>query len=337
VNCCDRSTATRRPHHRGVVRHNLGASLSFGCYTSIMFEHKVTCMVLLALCVSAKAHAANFCQDIQTNYDLVKAEVVSVQTNSALFAAADNGCEDLARKLITTGASVLARDRRGAMPLAHAARAGKVSLVSLFLADGAPINARDVDGGTALFAAAEHEKASTVTLLLAKGADPNLSGRSGLTPLIAAAFTGFEQMVHELMTHGADWNARDKTDKTAMTYSAARGFDDVVHLLLDAGVDARARYGNDLTALMWAAGHDKGVSSQASYRVIDLLLAHGANLDDADNRGRTALMIAADLGYADIVDILVHRGADRAKKDHDGKTAFDLASNSAVREKLSAE
>ena len=122
-----------------------------------------------------------------------------------------------------------------------------------------------------------------------------------------------------------------------MTYAAARGFDGVVHRLLDAGVDARARYGNDLTALMWAAGHDKGLSPQASARVIDLLLAHGADLDDADNRGRTALMIAADLGYADIVDILVHRGADRAKKDHDGKTAFDLAANSAVREKLTAE
>jgi ankyrin repeat protein len=48
-------------------------------------------------------------------------------------------------------------------------------------------------------------------------------------------------------------------------------------------------------------------------------------------------MIAADLGYADIVDILVHRGADRAKRDHDGKSALDLATNSAVREKLTAE
>jgi hypothetical protein len=37
------------------------------------------------------------------------------------------------------------------------------------------------------------------------------------------------------------------------------------------------------------------------------------------------------------VEILVHRGADRAKKDHDGKTALDLAANSAVRDKLTAE
>ena len=321
-----------------VVRHNLGTSLSFGCYAYMMFEHKVACIALvLALCVSAKARAEISCQEIQTNYDLVKTEAVSVQTNSALFAAADNGCEDLARKLIATGASVLARDRRGAMPLAHAAHEGRLSLVSQFLADGAPINARDVDGGTALFAAAEHQKASTVTLLLAKGADPNLSGRSGLTPLIAAAFTGNDKIVQELMAHGADWNARDKTGKTAMTYAAARGYDRVVHRLLDAGVDAGARYGNDLTALMWAAGHDEGVGPQASARVIDLLLAHGGNLDDADNRGRTALMIAAALGYVDVVDLLIYRGADRTKKDRDGKTALDLAANSAVRDRLNTK
>ena len=107
--------------------------------------------------------------------------------------------------------------------------------------------------------------------------------------------------------------------------------------LLDAGVDARARYGGELTALMWAAGHDEGVGATASGRVIDLLLAHGAALDDADDRGRTALMIAAELGYADVVELLLARGADRARKDKQGKTALDLATNADVREKLSAK
>ena len=107
--------------------------------------------------------------------------------------------------------------------------------------------------------------------------------------------------------------------------------------LLDAGIDARARYGGELTALMWAAGHDEGVGVTASARVIDLLLAHGAALDDADDRGRTALMIAAELGYGDIVELLLARGADRARKDKQGKTALDLATNADVRAKLSAQ
>src|SRR6202030_762112 len=137
---------------------------------------------------------------------------------------------------------------------------------------------------------------------LAKGADPNVPGRKGVTPLIAAAFKGNDRIVEILLAHGANVKTIDETGKSAMVYAAGRGFDDIVKRLLDAGVDARQRYGNDLTALMWAAGHDEGVGAAAVERVIDLLLAHGAALDDADNRGRTALMIAASLGDAATVD-----------------------------------
>jgi hypothetical protein len=63
---------------------------------------KVALLALLfAFCMIAKARAEDSCLDIQRNYDLVKAEAVSVQTNAALFAAADSGCEDLARKTPT--------------------------------------------------------------------------------------------------------------------------------------------------------------------------------------------------------------------------------------------
>src|ERR1700677_1189057 len=71
------------------------------------------------------------CGEIERNYELVKSQAVSVQINMALFAAADRGCEALAHKLIGAGASPLARDRRGAMPLAHAARAGQPRIVTL--------------------------------------------------------------------------------------------------------------------------------------------------------------------------------------------------------------
>ena len=54
------------------------------------------------------------------------------------------------RRLLDAGASLEARDRLGAMPLAHAARAGHVALVELFLANGAPIDARNLAGATAL-------------------------------------------------------------------------------------------------------------------------------------------------------------------------------------------
>ena len=154
---------------------------------------------------------------------------------------------------------------------------------------------------------------------------------------MAAAFKGNDRIVETLLAHGADPKLRDSTSKAAMVYAASRGFDDIVQRLLEAGVDAQERYGNELTALMWAAGHYDGVGAAAIERVVDLLLAHGAGLDATDNRGRTALMIAAALGDVATVDCLLRHGADRALKDKDGKTALDLAANAAVREKLTAQ
>jgi uncharacterized protein len=282
----------------------------------------------------AIAQSLTSCGDIERSYDEVKADAVSLQINTALFAAADSGCEQLARALIAAGASVKALDARGATPLGHAARAGRTALVQLFLADGAEINERNVDGGTALLAAAQRNRLAVVALLLAKGADPNLAGRSGVTPLMAAAYKGNDRIVADLLAHRANPKARDRTDKSAMTYAAARGFDAVVRRLLGAGIDARERYGNDLTALMWAAGHGESVDSAAAEHTIDVLLAHGAAIDGVENRGRTALMIAAEVGDPGVVAFLIDRGADRARKDKQGKTALDLAASNQVRQIL---
>ncbi len=55
-------------------------------------------------------------------------------------------------------------------------------------------------------------------------------------------------------------------------------------------------------------------------KVIELLIDRGAHLDDQDNRGRTALMIAAELNHEVAVDLLLARGADKSLRDKQGKT-----------------
>ncbi len=87
---------------------------------------------------------------------------------------------------------------------------------------------------------------------------------------------------------------------------------------------------------MWAAGHEEGVDARAAEAITRALLDRGAPIDATDNRGRTALMIAAELGDAAVIDVLLQRGADRTRKDKQGKTAFDLAASPAVRAQLSA-
>jgi ankyrin repeat protein len=286
--------------------------------------------------VQAPAFVSPACRERTRQFDLIAANADALQLNVALFGAADAGCEPLARRLIGAGASLAARDRFGAMPLAHAARAGHMALVELFLAEGAAIDARNLAGATALYAAVESDRLPVVARLLAKGADPELTGRSGLTPLAAAAYNGNDRIAAELLAHGARSDTADSTGKTPIVYAAARGFTPVVRRLLAAGVDAKRAYGNDLTALMWAAGYEDGFGERDALDVIALLLDAGAPIDATDDRGRTALMIAAERGHAAVVQALLARGADRTVRDRTGMRALDLAAGVEVRATLSA-
>jgi len=285
--------------------------------------------------VQTPAFVSPACRERTREFDLIAATADALQLNMALYGAADAGCEPLARRLIGAGASLAARDRFGAMPLAHAARAGHLALVDLFLAEGAAIDARNLAGATALIAAVENDRLPVVARLLAKGADPHLTGRSALTPLAAAAYNGNDRIVAALLAHGVNPDTADSTGKTPILYAAARGFTPVVRRLLAAGVDAKRAYGNDLTALMWAAGYEDGFGERDALDVIALLLDAGAPIDATDNRGRTALMIAAERGHAAVVQALLTRGADRAVKDKTGLRALDLATNGEVRATLS--
>jgi ankyrin repeat protein len=257
-----------------------------------------------------------------------------LQRNIALFSAVSKDCLPIAQRMFAAGASVEASNRFGTTALGQAARTGNLTMVDFLLQHGAAINARNVGGATPLYIAADSDRTAVVHRLLAKGADPNLARSNGLTPLTAAAYNGSDKIVADLLANHANPNAPDNTEKTAILYAAAKGFTPVVQLLLKAGVDAKAQYGNHLTALMWAAGYADGAGIDDAQSVAKLLLKYGALLDAADNRGRTALMIAAETGHLEMVDLLLKRGANRNLRDNAGKSAADLASSAAVKQRL---
>ncbi len=259
------------------------------------------------------------------------AELAAPQVSAVLFAAADAGCVGLATTVLDAGASTDARDRFGNMPLAHAARAGQADVLQLLLDRGAKPDARNVSGATALWLAAEASKGGTVSLLLAKGADPERFGPIRHIAADRRSFAGNAEVAGMLLDHHADPQVRDSTGKPAIVYAAARGAAEIVQRLLDAGVDPGARYEHDLTALMWAAGYADDGSDAGAQRVVTLLLERGAKVDDADDRGRTALMIAAERGHADIARILLSHAASPRLLDKQGKSAADLAGSDALR------
>jgi uncharacterized protein len=274
------------------------------------------------------------CRDVARNYATNKPQLTATEISSTLFAAADRNCINLAMTLLDQGASVDARDRLGARPLSRAARSGHLEMVDLLLQRGAPINARDLAGATALYVAAERGQVAVVQRLIDQGADIDLRGRSGTSPVAAAAFAGRNQVVKMLLAHGADARAVDDTGKPPIVYAAASGSLDIVRQLLAKNIDLNARYANDLTLLMWASGPDQSVAEAQALEVVSYLADTGAHIDDRDDRGRTALMTAAEGNHADIAKLLLKHGADPSLRDKAGKSAADLTTLTALREDL---
>jgi ankyrin repeat protein len=298
----------------------------------------ILCSVGIAILgsISAAALAADSerCQELGRKFRTAKPQISAIEVSSALFSATDGNCVALATEVLDFGGSVDARDRFGARPLSHAAKFGHLAMVNLLLARSAPINARNLAGATALYFAAEGGHVSVAQRLIEQGADVNLTGRSGISPIAAAAYAGSDAIVEALIAHGADERAADDTGKPPIVYAAARAKLDIVKRLLGRNTDINGRYHHDLTLLMWASGADEKVPEADAIEVVKYLVDAGARIDDRDARGRTALMIAAEGGRAEIVTLLLARGADPALKDRTGKRAADLTSLSSLRERL---
>jgi uncharacterized protein len=303
-----------------------------------VYRHLVLlCSIMIGALGTASATRAadpDRCQGLSRRFEIAKPQITTMEVSLTLFSTVDANCVDLATKLLDQGASVDARDRFGARPLHHAAKSGHLKMVDLLLARGAPIDARNLDGATALYFAAEGSHISIAQRLIERGADVNLVGRSGISPIAAAAFAGNDVIVEALLAHGADARTPDQTGKPPIVYATAGARLDIVKRLLARNIDINARYRNDLTLLMWASGPDEKAPESQAIEVVSYLLDAGAHIDDRDDRGRTALMIAAEGGHAEIAGLLLARGADPSLTDKAGKRAADLTVLSSLRERL---
>jgi ankyrin repeat protein len=265
----------------------------------------------------------------------------TLQVNNLLIEAAHRGCVSELPTLLQAGASLRARDRKGDNALAVAARMGRLPFVKALLAAQTPADAEQLDranvaGSTPLIQAAQANRTAIARLFIDAGAKVDAVNRQGETPLSAAAFNGNAELVELLLSRKVAPDTVDATGKGVLTYAAARGSARVVALLLDAGVDPNRRYRADLTALMWAAGHPDNVSEADALQTVKLLLARGAKIDFVDDRGQSALMIAASLGHGPMTQALLTAGADRTLRDKHGKSAAELAAAPEVKAMFAA-
>tara|TARA_R110001592_G_scaffold363395_1_gene687491 strand:+ start:4961 stop:6346 length:1386 start_codon:yes stop_codon:yes gene_type:complete len=145
-------------------------------------------------------------------------------------------------------------------------------------------------------------------------------GSSSNAALLNAATKGETATVKSLLEGGSDINVRNTVDWTPLMLASAERHTDTVKVLLEAGADPNAVNVLGRTALMFAAINGQDI-------IVKLLLERGAKLDivPSDHSGWTALMAAAARGHVNTVVLLLENGADQNIRSKDGRTAIELA------------
>jgi uncharacterized protein len=258
---------------------------------------------------------------------------------TAVIGAVKNGDDFALRALVEKKADVNASDPDGSTALHWAAYRGDLEAADLLIRAGAKVNAATDLKVTPLWLAAETGNEAMVGRLLEAGANPNAALLAGETPLMVAARSDYPAVVVQLLAKGADLNARGPREQTALMWAVSQKHSDVVKILLDHHADLQLRsevwsevmavpphgylpynkaipHGGE-TALMFAAR----VGDLASAK---LLVAAGANVNDADAWGVSATTLAAHSGFRDLVEFLLEKGADPNAAPN-GFTALDEA------------
>ncbi|KAL7941496.1 ankyrin repeat-containing domain protein [Trichoderma barbatum] len=220
-------------------------------------------------------------------------------------------------------------DRWKKLPLHIACEKGHDDVVEALLDAGAPIDATHDGSFTPLYYAAAEERESTVKSLIARGANVKFMSNSGMTALHAAAITGNTAIVDHLLGEGADINAGAGLFEGTPLHAASRGVDDnpLIQHLIELGAEIDETKKGGMTPLHVAA--DKGKPTN-----IQLLVSKGANMEARDKWGCTPLLSTIQYVYArnkECLRLLIRLGADVNAADNTGRTSIHLTARNNYR------
>ena len=274
---------------------------------------------------------------------MLHARPAAAAAEAPLVAAVRTGDARAVEAVLKARADVNARQGDGATALHWAAHLDDVKIAELLIRAGARAGATDDTGATPLYLACTNRSAAMVGALVAAGADPNAMLLNGETVLMTCSRTGDVTAVQTLLARGADANRKEPfRDQTALMWAAAQKHPDVVAALIKAGADVKARsriYSQTVTSeVTQRAGREqlnytvpRGGSTPLLFAARSgdvestrLLVAAGANVNDALPNGMTALIEAAHSGHQAVGMLLLAKGADPNAREV-GYTALHAA------------
>lgn len=237
---------------------------------------------------------------------------------------------ELVRALLKEKIDVNGRQGDGTTALHWAAHVGNLTITDLLIRSGARTDVANDLGFAPLHLACTNRSAPIVDRLLEAGANANAASLNGETALMTCSRSGEAQTVKALLARGANVNATESAhDQTALMWAASQSHPEVVRLLVAGGADIMARSNTYTQTVVGEEETQRVGREELNYdvarggstpllfaaRVGDvestrILLAAGADANDALPDGTSALVLAAHSGRGDVATVLVENGVD---------------------------
>ena len=167
-----------------------------------------------------------------------------------------------------------------------------------------------------------------INTLLESSIDINITTKEypSTVLFIACSFNDFDDIVSFLISKGAKINIKGKDGKTPLMLAASNSLEST-KILLEHGADVKIKADDGMTAFLQCTFGI--ISKKVTTDVMDLLLKNGANVNDAltgkDTPGWTALMLASINGDYELAKYLIIHGANVNHTSNEGITALSLA------------
>lgn len=243
--------------------------------------------------------------------------------HSVLCAAFDAGegsiiskrCIECAEFLLESGADINAQERRGYTPLLMALREYSFEFAEFLLKKGADVNIQSYEEKLFDFSDDERKEEFKVTFTpLYLAVDSNLGERPVLFSMAMDTYPNPIILVNLLIEKKADLNSRNIKGRTPLMAAASRGSLKLLKILLDSGANIDDLDDDGKTALMYAVDNHPNITSE--------LMKRKADINVKTNNGMTAFLLAVKNGDFFSMRLLAEGGVDVNQKNNKGETAL---------------
>jgi ankyrin repeat protein len=238
--------------------------------------------------------------------------------STALMYAAVN--LEKTRLLLDRGADVKVKGKGGATPMSVAVTTfGSTPVLKLLVAKGAEPENRLMVG------AAQKGDLEAIRFLLSIGVSP---GGADSATLFAALTARCDECVRLLVDKGAPLKGARLAGGGVLNETAKRAMPELSQFLLDHGASLDAKDREGFTLLMQAVLSMEPPADRD--RMVEWLLAKGADPNAKNDRGDTAYLLAARMGSPSTLQLLAKAGAKEMREEWPKPVAGSLDPRTAV-------